>query len=869
MSRSRIAQPVLILIFLNCTSAGRSESSKDDLHGDPLPAGSIARLGTVRWRHGDGVSFVAFLPGGKALLSVGHDGTVRQWDVLTGTETRRFTLPGQLGAGIRSAKYPGSLRAISGGEANPRSIALGADGKVLALSDGRSAVHLWDVAAGKELRRISVAGAGSLAIALTADSKLLAVQDADRTVRIHEVATGRETGRCGTKVDMEHQEVMAWVAISPDGRRLAAVHQPEKAELTVWETDTAKELNRQTTKEPSLVSGQVEFSPDGKWLACTARKEIILADAASGKEVRRLTCRSLSGPFYGLLFAPDGKTLIAWEPHCREFHVWETGSGKHLRRFRGPTLESAANEEFGLAAISPDGKLLAVGGETGLICFLEVATGTELPDPDAHRLPLRSISISRDGKQVFTSDEATKKLVWDAATGRLLRTIPAPRDSHYTQLSGDGQWLMVIDRLDSMRREEIATGRKVPIPATGIHERSAIAVSSDGKLVAVGGTKARQGFVVVYDAGRKGRHDFRLPVSTLDGTFSPGEERQAVTQRLCFAPDGRILAASLDGEKVALWDLTTGRELPTIKMRRKDSIRALAFSADGKSLAVDARDDALRLYETATGQERRHYGAAPADKVVEQAIQSYNIGDIAVSPNRRLLAHSKAGGTMMLWDVAGSKELGQLKGHQADITVLAFSADSKTLASGSRDTTALLWDVAKYAECAMPRAVKLDAASRWNDLLGDDAIRAFDAVCALAASPEQSVPHLKENLQPAALADTEKLRRLLDELDNEQFALRKHASAELEKIGEAAIPLLRKALESGTSPEIRKRLEELLKKAENLAPRGEALRSLRAIEVLEGIGTVEAKAVLQIVAKGTPGATVTRAAQGALERLAR
>ena len=47
------------------------------------------------------------------------------------------------------------------------------------------------------------------------------------------------------------------------------------------------------------------------------------------------------------------------------------------------------------------------------------------------------------------------------------------------------------------------------------------------------------------------------------------------------------------------------------------------------------------------------------------------------------------------------------------------------------------------------------------------------------------------------------------------------------------------------------------------------MRSLRAIEVLETIGSAEAKAVLQDLAKGTAGASVTRAAQAALDRLAR
>src|SRR5439155_26865630 len=98
-------------------------------------------------------------------------------------------LPKQLAAGIEKAKFPGIRRNV---DENTRSIALSADGKVLALTQGGSAVHLWDMVAGNELRKISVAGTGPLGIALTADSRTLAAQSADGTVRLHEVATGKE-----------------------------------------------------------------------------------------------------------------------------------------------------------------------------------------------------------------------------------------------------------------------------------------------------------------------------------------------------------------------------------------------------------------------------------------------------------------------------------------------------------------------------------------------------------------------------------------------------------------------------------------------------------------------------------------------------
>src|SRR5262249_5818262 len=196
-------------------------------------------------------------------------------------------------------------------------------------------------------------------------------------------------------------------------------------------------------------------------------------------------------------------------------------------------------------------------------------------------------------------------------------------------------------------------------------------------------------------------------------------------------------------------------------------------------------------------------------------------------------------------------------GHEGKLTTRTLVADGKPLASGSRDTTALLWDMTKYLADARPQAAKVDAAARWDDLAGTDAVRAFDAICSFATAPSESTAFLKERARPAVPADAEKVERLIADLDSSRFAERKKASGELEKLGESAIPLLRKALEGDPSPEARKRIEELLKKTDSVAPRGELLRSLRVVEALETIATPEAKAILQSLAKGTAEATLT------------
>jgi hypothetical protein len=241
----------------------------------------------------------------------------------------------------------------------------------------------------------------------------------------------------------------------------------------------------------------------------------------------------------------------------------------------------------------------------------------------------------------------------------------------------------------------------------------------------------------------------------------------------------------------------------------------------------------------------------------------------AFSPDGRLLAHSSADGTIALWDVVSREELTRFTGHRGYAPALAFRPDGKTLASGGRDTTCLIWDVASLTKKAKAQAGTVDAAASWSDLTSRDAARAFDAMCALTADSDQTVRFLKDNLRPAAPAEAEKISKLIADLDSDEFTVRKNASDELEKIGESAAPALRKALEGDPSPEAHKRLKELLAKATITMPSGEALRSLRAVEVLEMIATPEARQLLQSLSKGSADARLTREAKASLERLDR
>ncbi len=216
----------------------------------------------------------------------------------------------------------------------------------------------------------------------------------------------------------------------------------------------------------------------------------------------------------------------------------------------------------------------------------------------------------------------------------------------------------------------------------------------------------------------------------------------------------------------------------------------------------------------------------------------------------------------------------RLAGHLGTVESLAFSADGKWLVSGSNDTTALMWDLtgrlAAGEKWSKPLADD-EMKTLWTVLKDEDAVVAFQAMQRLAADPVRSVPYLRQRLHPIAVVEEKRLARLITDLDSDRFEVREKATAELEKLGEAPLHTMQKALDGRPALETRRRLEQLIEKQvrKRWSPSAEQLRMGRALEVLERAGTPEARQVLATLAAGTPGAILTREAKSALDRLTR
>ncbi|WP_247370461.1 caspase family protein [Bradyrhizobium sp. CW10] len=364
-------------------------------------------------------------------------------------------------------------------------------------------------------------------------------------------------------------------------------------------------------------------------------------------------------------------------------------------------------------AYSPDGMLAASGSRDGAVKLWEAATGRLIRTLE-HLASVGSVVFSPEGARVLSgSTDGTAKL-WDVATGDHLGTFPGGGGGSMEvaplAFSADGK--QIATGADGLRLWDVATGQVLRKIETQFFPY-ALAFSPDGSRLLSGnyGTRAQ-----LWDvASGKLIRSFEGHESSVG----------SVIWAVAFSPDDtRVLSGSSRDGTARLWNASTGELLRTFG-GHANGVRSVAFSPDGKRIVTGTGSGTARLWSAETGQllhsfkgysdwissvtfspdgERILLGSLDRttpevwDTTSGQLLQTFGRArargrSVAFSPNG---AYALAGvdSSLQLWDATTGRLLRKFEGHRDKVNSVAFSPDGSRALSGSADETLKLWDVA-------------------------------------------------------------------------------------------------------------------------------------------------------------------------------
>jgi RNA polymerase sigma factor (sigma-70 family) len=833
--------------------ADETPAAKKDFFGDPLPPGILAQMGNAQLRHA--YADMHFSEDGKTLISAGGDGMVRQWDMETKKQLKKTVLE----------KIDRSV-----GWNVCCSSALSGDGKT-AVAQSINKLQVFDATTGKELWSVGDEKMWFWSPAVSYDGKLVAARCSDSNS-----------------------------ALSPDGKPMCPLH--------LFDGRTGKE--RHVLPYTSENHGTSAFSPDGKLIGVAGAKDIRLWNTETGKEQLKIDAAARA-----IAFSPDGKLFVtsilstAARP-SKDAVVWDTKTGTKQATL---TSSKADNVGAGIVAFSPDGKVLAIGVNNAITLW-DMKKYTEIRQIE--QMGVSGFTFSPDGKKLASSGMGAMRL-WDVGSGKALHEQGHVGEVAQVAVSPDGKVIASLGVCDALRLWDAATGK--PLHALGrLNPNWSVkgcAFSPDGKF-AIGTSNDNAVHFWEVSTGKPAREYLFNPVGekeevadirdlriSMDGKrltavgFEPGlvpklvawdmETGKSICSRSINGAFNYVL--SPDGTTVALWNIQELRIEDALVDKSRTSVKGdfgglncNHYSPDGKFLAVttlkpekesdrqpnvpwEKRVDGIRFFRVEDGKESFQIKTPPFDH-------------FAFSRDGKTLAtvHDDA---LRLWEVATGKELFKVKRPESYhcvqdtlITCIDFMPNGKALVTGMGDGTVLVWDLAPAGWSAKTDPKYLDdkaLASLWSDLAEENS-KAYEPMWILSESPKQALPFLKEQIKPSQGIDPKHVQRLLAELNNSEFETREKAAKELANMRHEIEPALRKALEGNAAEETRRRVQEILDlDPSKVIETGEKLRTLRAIQVLERIGTKEAAEILRKIAGGAASARETQEAKEALERLER
>lgn len=569
--------------LLAATGPDQAQVWKAD--GSGAPAFSLTNAGRMR-----GLGFNA---SGSALIAGGTEQIASLWRVSDGTPT-----------GLR-LEHPAPLRAA---------FFLKGDHAVATIAEDR-VLRIWDPIRGILLRDTTPHRADILAWSASPDGSRVATAGFDNTAKIW------STTEAGPPLAvLPHQAGVDTVNFSADGTRILTGSYDGTAQ--VWDAQTGEPKPPQLPHAAGVSIALMESATE-RLITGTFRGDLRQWRLVPHQGARSVLPLPTEVVYAGFANATGQVLVVTADGNLR---TWAT------RGTEGVSWSAQYTRNASLAALSPDGKRVAVGTREGRVALGLLGSPEPIVDFQAHPGQLHHLAFVGRGEQVLTTGEDGSAGLWNATNG----TPIGPRFRHahailWAEVSPDGRKIATCGHGGLARVWDTETGRLLSAPSLPNFAVSQVRFSPDGRRVVT----------TVWDHSNAAR-------------------------------------------AAQVWDCLTGQELVK-PLWHRDGVLCAAYSPDGRLVATGGEDNLGRVWSAATGQ--------PLTPTFSH--RGYVV-EVTFSPDNRFVATASLDGTARVWDVLDGQPITPQLRHGDGVLHVAFSPSGDELLTVSRDRRVRTWDLRSW-----------------------------------------------------------------------------------------------------------------------------------------------------------------------------